>query len=68
MANVDGNSSAAVLRAAVMEHIKKKGSHYIQIPHGTVPIGNFNNPGLLPMVFPTLFPYGLGGSEARQRS
>lgn len=68
VANVDGNSSAAVLRAAAMEHIKKKGSHYIQIPHGTVPVGNFNNPGLLPMVFPTLFPYGLGGSEDCWRS
>ena len=68
VANVDGNSSAAVLCAAAMEHIKKKSSHYIQIPHGTVPIGDFNNLGPLPMVFPTLFPYGLGGSEDHQHS
>ena len=61
--DIDGNSTPSVMRAAAMEHIKKKGVCYIQVPHGSRSIGDFNNPALLPMIFPTLFPYGLGGCE-----
>ena len=68
VADVDANSSPSILRAAAMEHIKKKGARYLQVPHGGTPVGDFNNPSLLPMTFPSLFPYGLGGSEDRHRS
>lgn len=61
--DVDSSSLSSVLCAAAMEHIKNKGARYIQIPHGSRPVGDFNNPSLLPMIFPTLFPYGLGGCE-----
>ncbi|KAF8415490.1 hypothetical protein L210DRAFT_3370158, partial [Boletus edulis BED1] len=66
--NVDEHSSPSVLRAAALQHMKKKGASYIQIPHGSVPVCDFNNPSLLPLIFPTLFPYGLGGCEDRHRS
>ena len=65
VADVDTNSSPSILHAAAMEHIKKKGARYLQVPHGGTPVGDFNNPALLPMTFPSLFPYGLGGCEDR---
>ncbi|KAG2738044.1 hypothetical protein P692DRAFT_20851727 [Suillus brevipes Sb2] len=36
---------------------------YVQIPHGSDPVNEFCNPDLFPMIYPTLFPYGLGGFE-----
>ena len=57
--NVDGNLSPALLRAAAMEHIKKD-LNFGRALHSSSPrenaVGDFNNPALLPMIFPTLFP------------
>ncbi|THU76715.1 hypothetical protein K435DRAFT_824518 [Dendrothele bispora CBS 962.96] len=66
--DVDGNASANELRAAAMRHVTKKGGAYVQVAHDAVPANEFYNPDLFPMLYPTLFPYGLGGFENSLRS
>ncbi|KAJ7177004.1 hypothetical protein C8R46DRAFT_832639, partial [Mycena filopes] len=65
--DVEGNAPSNDLRAAALRHMKKPGSNYIEIPHGPQPANEFNNPTLFPMIYPTLFPYGLGGFEDQSR-
>ncbi|KIM73535.1 hypothetical protein PILCRDRAFT_81058, partial [Piloderma croceum F 1598] len=38
------------------------------IPHNPEPVNEFCNPSLFPMIYPCLFPYGIGGLEYRKRS
>ncbi|KAF8957421.1 hypothetical protein BDZ97DRAFT_1641378, partial [Flammula alnicola] len=66
--NVDGNASTNELRTAAMRHFKEKEKGYVQIPHAADPVNEFSNPDLFPMIYPTLFPYGLGGPENCKRS
>ncbi|KAJ6447664.1 hypothetical protein C8R47DRAFT_915082, partial [Mycena vitilis] len=63
VADVDGNAPSNELRSAALEHMKKPGSNYIELPHDPSPTNEFNNPSLFPMMYPTLFPYGIGGPE-----
>ena len=56
------------MRAAAMMHMKTKGGGFLQIPHSNKPANEFYNPDLLPLTYPTLFPYGLGGFENLQCS
>ena len=65
--DVDAHAPAHELRAAAVWHVKKKGGAYLQIPHDPEPVNEFNNPHLLPMCYPTLFPYGIGGFEDERR-
>ncbi|KAJ7036045.1 hypothetical protein C8F04DRAFT_900589, partial [Mycena alexandri] len=65
--DVDGNAPSSELSAAALRHLKKPGSNYVEIPHDPNPANEFNNPHLLPMMYPTLFPYGLGGLEDKHR-
>ena len=65
---VDANSPPHVLRAAALDHVRMKGKGYIHFLHATKPVGDINNPSLLPMIYPTLFPYGLGACEEIARS
>jgi hypothetical protein len=48
--------------------MKTKGRGFLQIPHSENPANEFYNPLLLPMTYPTLFPYGEGGFEDLQRA
>ncbi len=64
--DIDGHSPSHELRAAALCHIKH-GSGYLQIPHDPKPVNEFFNPKLFPMIYPTLFPYGIGGFEDRSR-
>ena len=68
IADVDGNAPSNELRAAAIRHIKKKGGGYVEIPHDPTPVNEFLNPDLFPMIYPTLFPYGIGGFENTQRT
>ncbi|KAI0350377.1 hypothetical protein OH77DRAFT_1573329 [Trametes cingulata] len=61
--DVDGRSPANELRAAAVRHIKERGGGYVEVPHGPVPLNEFCNPELFPMLYPCLFPYGIGGCE-----
>jgi len=54
------------MRATAMMHMKTKGGRFLQIPHSDTPANEFYNPDLLPLTYPTLFPYGLGGFENLQ--
>lgn len=65
--DVDGNTSPKDLKAAALRHYKRGGS-FLAIPHEPVPVNEFFNPSLLPMMYPTLFPYGIGGAEDKRRS
>jgi hypothetical protein len=66
--DVDGHAPANELRAAAVRHMKRRGG-YVEIPHGPQPVNEFCNPQLFPMIYPTLFPYGIGGFEdSRRRS
>ncbi|KAJ7439447.1 hypothetical protein B0H11DRAFT_2355989, partial [Mycena galericulata] len=65
--DVDGNAPSSDLRAAALRHMDKAGSNYVEIPHDPRPANEFNNPNLFPMMYPTLFPYGLGALEDRSR-
>ncbi|KAF8068639.1 hypothetical protein FPV67DRAFT_1366545, partial [Lyophyllum atratum] len=64
--DVDGHASGAELRAAAIRHFKADGT-YFSIPHGYSPVNEFQNPALFPMMYPTLYPYGLGGMEDPRR-
>lgn len=66
--DVDARAPPNELRAAAVRHIKQKGGGFLQIPHGPNPVNEFSNPELFPSLYPTLFPYGLGGVEDRKRS
>ncbi|KAJ7720686.1 hypothetical protein B0H16DRAFT_1230563, partial [Mycena metata] len=65
--DVDGNAPSADLRAAALCHMKKPDGNYVELPHDKQPANEFNNPHLFPMMYPTLFPYGLGGMEDNVR-
>lgn len=61
--DVDGHAPMNELNAAAIRHMKSKGGGYIQVPHDPEPVNEFVNPTLFPMIYPSLFPYGLGGFE-----
>ncbi|KAJ6517151.1 hypothetical protein DFH09DRAFT_940469, partial [Mycena vulgaris] len=64
VADMSGNTPAHILRAEALKHLKKPGSNYVEIPHNSQAVNEFKNQHLLfPMIYPTLFPYGLGGIE-----
>ena len=67
ISNVDASAPSNELRAAAMRHVKKGGG-YLQIPHEPSPVNEFNNPDLFPLMYPTLYPYGIGGFDDRDRS
>ncbi|TFK87005.1 hypothetical protein K466DRAFT_459387, partial [Polyporus arcularius HHB13444] len=66
--DVDARAPPNELRAAAVRHIKQKGGGFLKIPHGPTPVNEFYNPDLFPTMYPTLFPYGLGGLEDRARA
>ncbi|KAJ7748829.1 hypothetical protein DFH07DRAFT_691796, partial [Mycena maculata] len=65
--DVEGHASSNELRKAAVEHMKLPGKNYVGIPHERDPVNEFKNPSLFPMIYPTLFPYGIGGCEDRRR-
>jgi hypothetical protein len=62
--DVVGHAPSNELCAATIRHVKKKkGGAYIQIPHDPQPVNEFFHSKLFPKMYPTLFPYGIGGFE-----
>ncbi|PPQ71479.1 hypothetical protein CVT24_011973 [Panaeolus cyanescens] len=60
-------SSPSKMRAQAALHLKEGGA-FVPIAHGNSPCNEFNNPTLFPKMYPTLYPYGLGGFENPSRS
>jgi len=67
VSDIDAHTPPAELTAAAIHHVKTKGRRFIQIGHGSGPMNEFFNVNLFPMLYPTLFPYGCGGFEDRER-
>jgi hypothetical protein len=65
--DLKGHESSSVLRKAAAHHLKKPGGNYIELRHDPEPVNEFNNPDLFPLIYPTLFPYGIGGTEDKRR-
>ncbi|KAJ7710216.1 hypothetical protein B0H16DRAFT_1215855, partial [Mycena metata] len=65
--DVSGHESSFKLRKAAADHLKKLGSNYIGIRHDPNFVNEFDNPDLLPLIYPTLFPYGIGGVDDKSR-
>ncbi|KAK0471092.1 hypothetical protein IW261DRAFT_1344826 [Armillaria novae-zelandiae] len=68
ISNVDVSASSNKLRAAALSHVKSRGGGYVEITHDPTPVNEFNNPELFPLMYPTLFPYGIGGMEDHGRT
>ncbi|KZV95351.1 hypothetical protein EXIGLDRAFT_610720, partial [Exidia glandulosa HHB12029] len=67
IADVEGRVSSNDLRAAALRHMKTGGGA-IHIYHDATPADNIKQPTLFPMIYPTLFPYGVGGFEQERHS
>jgi len=52
------------LVAKAVKHLKEDNGHILAIGHAEKPESMYDNPQLYPMMFPWLFPYGLGGVGA----
>lgn len=65
--NVDALATTNELRCAAFRHFRDSAKRTIQIPHGNIPESEFGNPSLFPKIYPTLFPYGIGGPENDNR-
>ncbi|KAI9064807.1 hypothetical protein FKP32DRAFT_1536689, partial [Trametes sanguinea] len=68
LTDVDGRAPMNELRAAAIRHVKQKGGGYVEVPHAAQPVNEFCNPTLFPMIYPSLFPFGIGGLEDKGRS
>ena len=66
--DIDGHVPANELCAAAIHHAKEKGGGFIQMPHDPKLVNEFCNPTLFPLIYPTLFPYGIGGFDDHRRS
>ncbi|KAJ7501301.1 hypothetical protein B0H11DRAFT_1645876, partial [Mycena galericulata] len=68
IADIECHASFNELRAAALRHVKKKGGAYLDIPHDRSPENEFRKDGrLFPLIYPTLFPYGIGGPNDSKR-
>ncbi|KAI0039011.1 hypothetical protein FA95DRAFT_1585372 [Auriscalpium vulgare] len=65
--DVDGHAPSNELCAATVRHIKHKGGIHVQILHDPGPANKVSEPALFPMIYPTLFPYGIGGFNDDRR-
>ena len=64
--DIEAHAPSHQLKAAALRHAKQGGS-FIKVPHDPDPVNEFFNPSMFPMLYPTLFPYGIGGFEDRRR-
>lgn len=63
ISDLDQNSTIKDQKIAALRHLHVKGGSYISLPHGAQAANEFYNPVLLPALFPTLYPFGVGGYE-----
>ncbi|KAJ7688748.1 hypothetical protein B0H17DRAFT_1160264 [Mycena rosella] len=62
-------ASSNKLRAAALRYVQKREGGYVQVPHDHEPENEFRQDSLLfPLIYPTLFPYGIGGPNDLKRA
>lgn len=66
--DVDGRAPLNELKAAAVRHMKQQGKPFLQVPRNPMPVREYFNPELFPRMYPTLFPYGVGGLEDHSRA
>ena len=65
--DLSGSPSSTEMRDAALRHLLS-GKPFVQVGHTGSPEKDFYNPNLFPELFPTLYPYGVGGFEDPRRS
>ena len=63
ISNVDGYAPSNELCTAAIRHVKTKVGGYIEILHDPKLVDELFNPDMFPMIYPTLFLYGISGFE-----
>ncbi|KAF5343728.1 hypothetical protein D9758_016524 [Tetrapyrgos nigripes] len=56
-----GAMTSREMRAAALKHLRENKKNILYVAHNEQPVSTFHNPSLFPMMYPHLFPYGLGG-------
>ncbi|KAF5364893.1 hypothetical protein D9758_008100 [Tetrapyrgos nigripes] len=56
-----GGMTSHEMRAAALKHLRENKKNILFVAHDEQPVSTFHNPSLFPMMYPHLFPYGLGG-------
>ncbi|TFK57774.1 hypothetical protein BDN72DRAFT_782873, partial [Pluteus cervinus] len=67
ISDVDVHAPMADIKAATMRHVFDRKNPFLQVPRGSRPESEFHSPYLFPNMYPTLYPYGLGGFEDDSR-
>ena len=67
ISDVDVHASPNELKAAAIRHLTRNGAGFIQVTRGSNPESEFDHFELFPKMFPSLFPYGIGGFEHPDR-
>ncbi|KAF6746382.1 hypothetical protein DFP72DRAFT_823179, partial [Ephemerocybe angulata] len=60
--------TASALRQLAPSTDKSDSPPDLILHHGKDPISEYNNPDLIPGMYPTLFPFGIGGFEIKSRA
>lgn len=61
------NVTSADMSAAALRHLRC-GKGFVRLPHGDIPSNEYNEPTLFPLMYPSLFPYGVGGFDDETRT
>lgn len=67
VSNVNWTASSSELWAAAVQHIIEKCEGYLLYPHQANPTRDICNLQLFPMLYLTLFPFGIGGLQDLDR-
>lgn len=67
ISDVDTHASPNELKAAAIRHLSKIDAGIFQVQRSSQPENEFGNVNLFPRMFPSLFPYGIGGFEHPDR-
>ncbi|KAJ3530439.1 hypothetical protein NMY22_g8569 [Coprinellus aureogranulatus] len=68
MTNLTEAATADQLKTLASKHVKEENGAFLQVPHDVNPANEFYNKTLYPSMYPTLYPYGLGGFENQART
>lgn len=68
LTDMDGRDmTRSQMAIAALTHLRS-GKPYIEMRHGSQPTNDYDDPFLYALLFPTLFPYGLGSPDNNERN